>query len=145
MLVLLLKSDQLGLFEKIVPVKGSVHKDGKFTKPHYARRKVRLDEPAPMPLFAAPNAENKTANSAKPKAEPKPKPEKAAGDLFDHRPAAAEARRSRRSPGAGEAQGEAKGKPKPEPKAGARRGRCRGRRRSPRPSPRLLRILRSPV
>ncbi len=139
MLVLLLKSDQLGLFEKIVPVKGSVHSDGKFTKPHYARRKVRLPEAAPLPLFAAPVAENKPAISAKPKPEPKPKPEKAAGDLFDQKPAEVEAKEKPAEAEAPEKpKAKPRAKPKPEPKAEPSRGSRRAADGRRWPSPRLL-------
>src|SRR5689334_19613761 len=80
--VLLLKA-QLGLFEKIVPVAGSVHSDGKVTKPHFAIRHVRAASAVHAQsrqgdLFAVPPQEPKEPAPQKEK-----RPAAAVGDLFD--------------------------------------------------------------
>lgn len=89
MIVLLLKS-QLALFDKIVPVAGSVSKDGTVTAPHYAHRKVRA--PAPKVEHAAKVAHTGELFGDAPAA---PAPKKAAKpkqsetlDLFADQPAA---------------------------------------------------------
>lgn len=76
MIMIFLKS-QLGLFDKLVPVAGSVTKDGVIKKPHFAIRKVRPKDAAK----AKPAAASDDLLSA-----PTAKPERAAGDLFDKRP-----------------------------------------------------------
>jgi hypothetical protein len=82
MLILLLKADQPGLFDKLVHVAGSVSKTGVVTKPHTAVRHVRPHEP--KAVHPAKHAE--TADLFSPRAKEAPKPKKpampAAPDLF---------------------------------------------------------------
>ncbi|MDP3327185.1 SNF2-related protein [Parvibaculum sp.] len=83
MLILLLKAHQGVLFDKLVPIAGSVSSAGVITKPHFGHRKVLGEDatarPAPKEFVAKPETEAPAADA---KASKK-KPEKAVGDLFD--------------------------------------------------------------
>jgi len=83
MLVLLLKADQLGLFEKLVPVKGSVSADGRVTAPHIAIRRVRAVRPAATHHHEVEDLFGHTPQP-KPKVVAPPSPQ---ADLFAERPA----------------------------------------------------------
>lgn len=63
MLILLLKSLQPGLFEKLVPVAGSVSASGRVTAPHTAIRHVKPRE-APKPKHHAPEVQDLFAERA---------------------------------------------------------------------------------
>src|SRR5579862_1941465 len=75
-MLIVLKAEQIGLFEKLVPIAGSTTREGVVRKPTFGIRRVRPQEPA----------------KPKPVAKPEPAPEKRAKkeepDLFS-RPAAA--------------------------------------------------------
>lgn len=57
MTILLIKADQLHLFEKLVRVKATTRKDGTTVAAHVARRKVALPEHSHADLFARPRAD----------------------------------------------------------------------------------------
>lgn len=75
-ILLLLKADQLGLFEKLVPVKGSVSATGRVTPAHVAIRHVAPPKPKPVPKHHAPEVADlfagKPAEEAKPAVRARP-------------------------------------------------------------------------
>jgi predicted RNA methylase/superfamily II DNA or RNA helicase len=85
MLLLLMKADQLGLFEKLVPVKASISSSGRLISAHTAIRHVRRVEPTKrhaevLDLFGhAPQPKPALVTPKKPAPAPQ-------ADLFEHRP-----------------------------------------------------------
>lgn len=81
MAILFFKADQLGLFEKLVQVKGSVAKDGTVRAAHTAVRHVRRPEP---PKHHHPAVQDLFGHEspAKPKAAPKKAANPLQADLF---------------------------------------------------------------
>lgn len=110
MIILLAKAYQPALLEKIVPVAGSVSKEGVITKPHYARRKVKAPEAQTVetPKATEPAPQKKTKKEVA-------REQAAVGDLFDM-PAAKEPPKAE--------------EPKPEPQAEAKPAKPRAPRKA---------------
>lgn len=72
-MIILFAKSQADLFEKLVPVKGSVSKDGTVTKPHMAVRMVKRPRPAPARQAAQATGDLFEQSSSEP---PAPAPKK---------------------------------------------------------------------
>lgn len=82
MIYILLKAEQVGLFDMTVPIKGHATKTGTYVSPYQAKRKKRLDDPsadlfggdAPIPVQPV------IEPAPQPQPQPKPEPKKSEED-----------------------------------------------------------------